>query len=55
MFYNSLFFNGNAVAKLDLIYSPSDVSRRKHAAAEREHQSTRARARRPTPTMSPLC
>ena len=23
-FYNSLFFNGNAVAKLDLIYSPTN-------------------------------
>ena len=44
-FYNSLFFNGSAVAKLDLAYSPSDVPAERHRAAERQHRQHRRQRR----------
>ena len=37
-FYNSLFFNGSAVAKLDLTLLAEHVPAERHGAAEREHR-----------------
>ena len=43
-FYNSLFFNGSAVAKLDLVYSPDDLPAERHTPAARRASSTPAPA-----------
>ncbi len=57
MFYNSLFFNGNAVAKLDLIYSPTTFPQNGtpplNVSISNTGASTATNAKNVTITMSP--
>ena len=47
-FYNSLFFNGGAVAKLDLTLVAGELPAERHRPAQREHRQHRRAATRPS-------